>query len=35
MRVVVASKNPVKLNAVKEGFLRAFPGEEIHFEAGE
>lgn len=32
-KVVVASKNPVKLNAVKESFAKLFPGEEFAFEA--
>jgi non-canonical (house-cleaning) NTP pyrophosphatase len=26
-KVVVASKNPVKINAVTEGFKKMFPGE--------
>src|SRR3989338_1178397 len=32
-KVVVASKNPVKLNAVKEGFKLMFPDTEFSFEA--
>ncbi len=32
-KVAVASKNPVKLNAVKEGFKLLFPDTEFSFEA--
>jgi inosine/xanthosine triphosphatase len=32
-KVAVASKNPVKLNAVKEGFKLLFPNTEFSFEA--
>lgn len=32
-KVAVASKNPVKLNAVMEGFRQFFPDEEFEFEA--
>jgi inosine/xanthosine triphosphatase len=32
MRVIVASKNPVKINAVKEGFERMFPNVKAIFE---
>lgn len=31
-RVVVASTNPVKINAVREGFVRMFPDESFEFE---
>lgn len=31
MKVIVASENPVKLNAVKQGFEKMFPGEQFHF----
>jgi inosine/xanthosine triphosphatase len=32
MKVVVASKNPVKLNATRLGFEQMFPGEEVEIE---
>src|SRR5690554_1184628 len=31
--VIVASKNPVKIQAAQEGFARMFPGEEFAFGA--
>ncbi|MBW2983207.1 inosine/xanthosine triphosphatase [Candidatus Woesearchaeota archaeon] len=33
MRVVVASRNPVKLQATKDAFSRAFPDESFSFES--
>ena len=32
IKVIVASKNPVKINATKEGFCELFPDEEISVE---
>ncbi|MEL7001981.1 MAG: inosine/xanthosine triphosphatase [Bacteroidota bacterium] len=30
-KVIIASKNPVKINAVKIGFMKIFPSEEFEF----
>lgn len=32
MHVIVGSKNPVKINAVKEGFMKVFPNQPIKVE---
>ena len=32
MRVIIASKNPVKINATKEAFFKVFPKETFNFE---
>ncbi len=31
-KVIIASKNPVKINAVKEAFAKMFPSEEFEFD---
>lgn len=31
-KVIIASKNPVKINSVQEGFYKMFPDEEFSFE---
>ena len=35
MHVVVASKNPVKINATRQAFELQFPGESIHIDSAE
>ncbi|MEK7582899.1 MAG: inosine/xanthosine triphosphatase [Patescibacteria group bacterium] len=32
MKIIVASKNPVKINAAREGFIKMFPGESCDVE---
>ena len=31
-KIIIASKNPVKINSVKSGFVKMFPGELFEFE---